>query len=87
MFFPGFFKYFSFLWCLEIKRPRRLDGTRYLTYDIRLIPHVHFAKGWYNGISFRTRHVNGTLMFIEAEGGENILIQVSVENGSIVFFI
>lgn len=63
-----------------IEKPRRLDGARYLTLSTELVPRVHFSNGWYNGISFRTRNQNGTLLFMVAEDGETIHIQVKNEN-------
>ena len=62
-----------------IDPPRKLTGDGYLFYDNsnQLIPNVHFGTKWYNGISFRTRVQNGTLMFISADDGETVHIEVN----------
>ncbi|XP_053377924.1 cadherin EGF LAG seven-pass G-type receptor 1-like isoform X2 [Mercenaria mercenaria] len=61
-----------------IDPPRKLTGDGYLHFDNSngIIPNVHFGTKWYNGISFRTRQQNGTLMFISAEGGETVHIEL-----------
>ncbi|XP_060555146.1 cadherin EGF LAG seven-pass G-type receptor 2-like isoform X2 [Ruditapes philippinarum] len=63
-----------------IDPPRKLNGDGYLFFDNsnQLIPNVHFGTKWYNGISFRTRAQNGTLMFISAEEGETVHIELDV---------
>ncbi|KAL4226126.1 Cadherin EGF LAG seven-pass G-type receptor 2 [Mactra antiquata] len=56
--------------------PRKLNGDGYLHYDNskEIISPVNFP--WYNGIAFRTRKKNGSLMFIYTKSNELVHIQL-----------
>ncbi|KAH3819069.1 cadherin EGF LAG seven-pass G-type receptor 1-like isoform X2 [Dreissena polymorpha] len=58
----------------SIEAARRLTGGGFLTYQTELIPNVYLT--WFNGISFRTRAENGTLLFLQSQDREKVHIEI-----------